>query len=142
MRCHEIMKTNLATCWIYDPIRSIAARMRARDVGFLPVCNDQGEVVGTITDRDLVIRAMADQLSYDAPVHVVMSTPPIACHANDDISRVEALMRRHFKSRMLVVDDYGRPVGVISLSDIADAEFAWRAGRVFRDVTARERHAH
>jgi CBS domain-containing protein len=140
MRCHEIMKTNVASCWVYDPIASVAARMRARDVGFMPVCNDAGEVVGTITDRDLVIRAMADRASSDLPVHRVMSTPPIACHPTDDIEHAEDLMRRHYKSRMVCVDGRGRPVGVISLSDIADVEYAWRAGRVLRDIAARERH--
>jgi CBS domain-containing protein len=140
MRCYEIMKTQVAACWVYDSIENVASRMRSRDVGFLPVCNDAGEVVGTVTDRDLVVRAMAEGRSYDLPVHSVMTTPPIACHAEDPIRRVEELMRRHRKSRMICVDDQDRPVGVISLSDIAEADHAWRAGRVLRDVSARERH--
>lgn len=142
MLCSELMKTDLATCWIYDPIASVAARMRSRDVGFMPVCNDAGEIVGTITDRDLVVRAMASRLDYDAPVHRVMSTHPIAVHPNHDIRVAEDLMRRHLKSRMICVDDLGRPVGVISLSDIAEAEYPWRAGRVLREVASRERHPH
>lgn len=142
MRCHEIMKTDVVSCWLYDPIWSIASRMRSRDIGFLPVCDDTGEVVGTVTDRDLVVRAMAERLSYDAPVHRVMTARPIACHADDDVRRAEELMRTHYKSRMICVDDRGRPVGVISLSDIADADYPWRVGRVLRDVSSRERHPH
>lgn len=142
MLCREIMKTDVATCWIYDPIANVAARMRARDVGFLPVCNDAGEIVGTITDRDLVVRAMAERMDADAPVHRVMSTHPITCHKNHDIRIAEDLMRRYMKSRMICVDDVGHPVGVISLSDIAEADYPWRTGRVLRDVAARERHSH
>lgn len=141
MRCHEVMKTNIATCWLYDPIANVAARMRSRGIGFMPVCDDNGDVIGTITDRDLVVRAMADRLSYDAPAHRVMSTPAMTCSPHDDIERAEDLMRRHYKSRIVCVDQRGRPVGVISLSDIADVEHAWRAGKIFRDVAARETHA-
>ena len=142
MLCRELMKTDVATCWVYDPIASVAARMRSRGVGFLPVCNDAGEIVGTITDRDLVVRAMADRMDGDAPVHRVMSMHPIAVHPSHDIRVAEDLMRRHFKSRMICVDDLGRPVGIISLSDIAEAEYPWRTGRVLRDVASRERHSH
>lgn len=138
MRCHQIMKTNIALCWVQDPIANVAARMRSRDVGFVPVCNDAGVVVGTVTDRDLVIRALADRAPHDLPVHRVMTTPPVTVSPYDDLERAEDLMRRYHKSRIVCVDDSGRPVGVISLSDIADVEYSWRTGRVLRDVTSRE----
>lgn len=79
MLCHEIMKSNVASAWIYDPISSVAARMRARNIGFMPVCDDPGEVVGTISDRELVVRAMADRLDYDVPAYGIMSAPAITC---------------------------------------------------------------
>jgi CBS domain-containing protein len=141
MLCQEVMKRNLASCWVYDPIASVAVGMRARDVGFMPVCDDAGEIVGTITDRDLAVRAMADHLPYETPVHRVMSVHPITCRSDDDLRVAEDLMRRHYKSRIVCVDRAMRPVGVISLSDIAGVEYPWRAGRVLRDVTNRERHA-
>ena len=140
MRCRDIMKRDVESCWVFDPAAEVADRMRARGIGFLPVCNDAGEVVGTITDRDLAIRLVARRLPHGTPIHRVMSTGPVTCSPEDDLGFAEALMRRCHKSRMVCVDGYMRPVGVISLSDVADAELPWRAGRVLRDISARERY--
>jgi CBS domain-containing protein len=138
MRCNDVMKHEVETCWMMDSVTDVANRMRARGVGFIPVCNDASEVVGTITDRDLTIRVLAQGLPYNTPVHRVMSTSPITCMAHDDLTYAEDLMRRYHKSRIVCVDDRMRPIGVISLSDVADAEYAWRSGRVLREVSSRE----
>lgn len=142
MRCREIMKRNVETCWVYDSAADVAERMRVRGVGFVPVCDDSGAVVGTVTDRDLAIRLVAERLPHETPIHRIMSEEPIVCSPDDDLDRAEKLMSRFRKSRIVCVDDRMRALGVISLSDIADAEYAWRAGRVLRDVTDREVHRH
>ncbi len=138
MRCRDIMKTDVETCWVMDAAADVAERMRTSGVGFMPVCNDTGEVVGTITDRDLAVRVLAERRPHGTPIHRVMSTDPVTCSPYDDLALAEELMRRWRKSRIVCVDDRMRAIGVISLSDIADAEYAWRAGRVLRDVSARE----
>lgn len=134
------MSTEIETCWVMDAAADVAERMRASAVGFLPVCNDTGEIVGTITDRDLAMRVLAERRPHGTPVHRVMSIDAVTCSPYDDLGFAEELMRRWRKSRIVCVDDRMRPVGVISLSDIAEAEYAWRAGRVLRDVSAREGH--
>lgn len=138
MRCRDIMKTDVDMCWVMDSAADVAERMRVRGIGFMPVCNDSGEVVGTITDRDLAVRLLARRLPYETPVHRIMSTAPVTCSPFDPLDLAEERMRRYHKSRIICVDDRMWPVGVISLSDIAEEEHAWRAGRVLREVASRE----
>lgn len=137
MRCGDVMN-KVECCLIDDPVAEIAKRMRARHVGFLPVINNAGQVIGTITDRDLTIRVLADRLSPETPVQAVMTKGPVTCKPEDPLEDAEQLMERYYKWRIVVVDTHRRPVGVISLSDIADAEQAWRAAKLLREVSSRE----
>src|SRR5262249_16666243 len=96
------------------------------------------EVVGTITDRDIVVRVVARQLPYETPVHHVMSIGAVTCRPQENLGMAEDRMRRNRKSRLVVVDELRRPIGLISLSDIAERDYTWRAGRLMRDITERE----
>jgi CBS domain-containing protein len=142
MRCKDIMKTDVETCWVMDEVADVADRMRARGVGFMPVCDDAGEVVGTITDRDIAIRLVAHRLPHSSPIHRVMSSGPVTCSPHDDLTFAEDLMRRFHKSRIICVDERMRPIGVISLSDVVEADYVWRGGKVLRDVASRETHRY
>jgi len=137
MRCAEIMN-KVECCFIDDSVGDVAGRMRARHVGFLPVCNDHGQVIGTITDRDLTIRVLADRLSPETPVQAVMSKGPITCRPDAPLAEVEAMMERYYKWRIVVVDPQRRPIGIISISDIADAEQYGRTGRLLREISSRD----
>src|SRR5207253_2211913 len=129
MRCADLMKHDVESCWSEDPVCDVAARMRARNVGFLPVVDDDGTVIGTITDRDLAIRVLADDLPSYVPVGRVMSRGVVMCAPEASLREAEELMRRNRKSRIVCVDQHGRPVGVISLSDVVGAETSGRAAR-------------
>jgi CBS domain-containing protein len=135
--CSDVMN-KVERCFIDDPVADVAGRMRARRVGFMPVCDAHGRIVGTITDRDLTTRVLADRLSPDVPVLAVMSTGPITCRPADPLEAAEQLMEHYFKWRVVCVDARDRPVGVISLSDIADAEQGWRAAKLLREVSSRD----
>lgn len=137
MRCGEVMN-KVECCTIDDPVADIASRMRSRHVGFLPVLNGDGQVVGTLTDRDLAIRVLADRLSPETPAQAVMSSGPITCRPDDLLEEAEQLMERYFKWRIVCVDEHRRPVGVISLSDIADSEQSARTAKLLREVSSRE----
>jgi CBS domain-containing protein len=137
MRCGEVMN-QVECCFVDDSVAHVAGRMRARHVGFLPVCNDHGQVIGTITDRDLTVRILADRLSPETPVQAVMSKGPITCRAEAPLEDVERLMERYYKWRIVVVDPRRRPIGIISISDIADTEQYGRTGKLLRDISSRE----
>ena len=67
-----------------------------------------------------------------------MTSDVVSCRIGDDLDTAEKTMREHRKARMMVCDESGRLVGVISLSDIADVETEDAAGRTLREVTSRE----
>jgi CBS domain-containing protein len=115
-----------------------ARKMRDGNVGFLPVCDKSMRVLGTITDRDIVLRLVANRRSSRTRVWELMSHQVIACGPHDDLSTAEELMGEHQKSRIMCVDEDGRLLGVISLSDIAQCERGARAAATMRMVTHRE----
>lgn len=138
MRCHDLMKSPVVCSKLDDSASHTAARMRSRKIGFLPVCDDTGRVVGTVTDRDLAVRVLAERSPSATPVRLVMTPGPVTCRPNDDLEVAEDLMRRYHKSRIICVDEGFKPVGVISLSDIATYDEAVRAGELLRAISERE----
>jgi CBS domain-containing protein len=140
MLCKQMMKRDIARVFVDDSVRSAAAKMRSDNIGFLPVCDATGRVVGTITDRDIALRVVAEDLPVDTLVDLVMTREVIACSPSDDVHRAEQLMGKYKKSRVICVDDSGYPIGVISLSDIAQHESSEQAARTMRRVTMREVH--
>jgi CBS domain-containing protein len=139
MQCSELMKSDVECCKANESVQAVAERMRSRNIGFVPVCDEQGSVIGTITDRDLAMRVIAEQRSPDSTKAAdVMSRDAIACKASDDLSVVEQLMSKHKKSRIICIDERRRPVGVISLSDIARVETSGKASAILRSVAQRE----
>jgi CBS domain-containing protein len=75
--------------------------------------------MGTLTDRDLAIRLVAEDRGGDETIDRIMTNEVIACSPEDDLTEALRLMRENHKSRILMVDKEGRLQGVISLSDIA-----------------------
>lgn len=142
LRCEDIMKRDVATVSPSDSIHDAARIMRDRGIGFLPVCDEQGKAVGTITDRDITIRVSADARDVDeCHVSDVMTKDVVTCRPEDSLSRAQDLMASRKVSRMLVADDQGRVEGVISLSDIAERETEASAARTLRAVSSREARA-
>jgi CBS domain-containing protein len=140
MQCQEIMKRNAECLSPSDQAADAARKMRDNNVGFLPVCDDDGKVLGTLTDRDITVRLVADDRPGDRPVEEIMTDEVVACSPEADLGEAMQLMREHHKSRILCTDGDGRLVGVISLSDIA--QVAEDSSTTLRDISARESQAH
>jgi CBS domain-containing protein len=138
MRCEEIMKRNIQCLSPGDTVKTAAAKMRDLNIGFLPIC-DGKKVVGAITDRDIVVRVCADDKPHNVKVGEIMTREVVSARPNDDLSRVEEIMAREKKSRIMVTDEEDELVGVISLSDIVERETDHRrAARTMRGVAGRE----
>ncbi len=98
-----------------------ASRMNTRNVGTLVVIDDEKRPVGILTDRDLCIRVVAKGLDPNtATVESVMSPSPDCVKEDGVIETAITLMRRGSHRRLLVVDDDGRLLGLLSLDDILD----------------------
>ncbi len=139
MLCEQVMKRDVKSLTENQTARAAARLMREAGVGFLPVCDADGKVVGTVTDRDIVIRlAAAESGALDTALDKVMTHDVVACSPKDDLSKAEELMESSRKSRILCVDDVGRAMGVISLSDIARYETDERLSKLLRTITSRE----
>jgi CBS domain-containing protein len=142
MRCSEIMKSSVQCAGVTDTVQSAARAMRDRNIGFLPVCDADGQVVGTLTDRDITVRLASDDRSAaQTLVGDLMSREVVSCQAGDDVARAEQLMATHKKSRVVVLDESGGACGVISLSDIAERDSTMRAAVTLRHVASRESNA-
>jgi CBS domain-containing protein len=110
-----------------ESVIAAATKMRDQNVGFLPICDERMKVLGTITDRDIAVRLVAEQRDGSTLVGQIMTREVVACEPEDDISDASVLMAEHRKSRIMCVNHDGRLVGVISLSDIAEFDGAHAA---------------
>ncbi len=139
MLCGDVMLSYVVKCRASDPVGAVARLMRDEKLGFVPVVDELDHPLGVITDRDLVVRALADELPPSTPVAMVMTeTPLLTCYPDEDLREAEERMAEQKRSRALVIDRAGRCIGIISLSDIAQFEDPGDAGRLVREVTRRE----
>ena len=100
-------------------ISDAARKMKQVDVGMLPVCDGQ-RLVGAITDRDLVIRALAQGRDPTlTQVAAVMTRDVVYCFDDDDIQEAARIMEEKQVRRLPVLDRQKRLVGIISLGDLA-----------------------
>ena len=109
-----------------EPMTSVArtARlMRDQDVGHVLVAYDR-DLFGVLTDRDIVVRALAENRDpHTTTAGSVCSPPPLATLApGDTTDHAAVLMRRYAVRRLPVVEKGGSPVGIVSLGDLAAAE--------------------
>jgi CBS domain-containing protein len=137
MNCDEIMKRDIECVSPTDRVQEAARKMRDENVGFLPVCDTGNKPVGTITDRDITVRLVANDLAPDTAVQQIMSRDVVACKPNTNLTQALRLMRENHKSRIMCTDDAGRLVGVISLSDVAQVAESEGASTL-RGVSERE----
>lgn len=118
-RIREIMTDHPVTVAEDASLVEAARAMRDRDIGDVIVTSN-GDVVGIVTDRDIVVRAIAD--GHDVATTTVGSVCTYEVHvlsADDSVAAAIDLMRREHVRRIPIVDQ-GRLVGVVALGDLAE----------------------
>jgi CBS domain-containing protein len=138
MQCKDAMKTNVISCRERDSAARCASVMAKNGIGFVPVVDENDRVVGVVTDRDLVVRVLARQQPENTPVENVMSRDVVGCAPDDSLARAERLLAESRKSRIVISDEWGRLVGILSLADVAQLEDSSRAGDLLKKITRRE----
>lgn len=120
MKVKEIMTTGVQVIHPDDSLQAAAQKMSSHDIGFLPVL-EANHLVGVITDRDLVLRGVAQGMNSDAMLgREVMTAPVIHCFEDQDVKDVATLMEESQIRRLVVLSrSDGHLVGVVSLGDLA-----------------------
>jgi CBS domain-containing protein len=119
MKVQDVMTIGAKTVSPETTVLQAAGIMKSENIGFLPVIDDN-EVVGVVTDRDLVVRALADG-SRSNSVREVMSGRPVCCEENADLASAVQLMTQHKIGRLPILDANKKLKGVLSANDVARA---------------------
>jgi CBS domain-containing protein len=119
MKCSDLTGTKPEMLTEKDTIAHAAKIMADASVGFLPVCDADRKVIGVVTDRDIVVRAMAKGLDpAKTSAAMIMSVPPITCLADADLQMAEDLMTEEGKTRIVLTHANGTLSGIISIGDV------------------------
>ena len=116
-KVRDIMTPAPVGVYYSQTIGETARIMRDTQVGAVLVVND-GALSGLVTDRDLVVRGLAEGLGADSPVGPMCSGDLIGVAADADLQQAEQLMREHAVRRLPVISE-GQVVGIVSLGDLA-----------------------
>jgi CBS domain-containing protein len=128
----EVMTRDVQTLAPDDTIRAAAQKMDELNVGVLPVC-DGTKLVGMLTDRDIVVRAVSAGVGAGQPIGDIVSAPVDWCYDSEDVSVVQHKMADRQIRRLPVVNADKRLVGIVSLGDVAtnaDGELSSTLGAV------------
>ncbi len=119
MKVEEVMSKNMHSVEFEASLMDAADRMKRYDVGILPVMK-AGKVTGVISDRDIVVRAVAlGKDSKIAKVREAMTEGPVWCKADSSVEDAVRIMKDRKVRRVLVADSQDKPVGVLSVGDLA-----------------------
>jgi CBS-domain-containing membrane protein len=140
MKCSDLMNMNVQ--WVHAEVSvAEAARiMRDRSMGFLLVWDAEfRRLVGVVTDRDIAVRCCAENKRPDeVTVADIASTDVVTCGHEESLKVAEQKMIEWQKSRLVIVDEIGQVIGILSLTDILQRDHVWRAVQTARGVLARE----
>jgi CBS domain-containing protein len=120
MNIRDIMTPNPQTVSPQDSIQHAARIMRDQDTGVVPVV-DNGRPVGVVTDRDIVVRAVAEDGKLNRPIGEIVSGSMVAVSPDTSTREAAELMGEHQVRRLPVVED-DRLVGIVSIGDLAVKE--------------------
>jgi CBS domain-containing protein len=139
MNVNEAMTAQVVTAKPTDSIQAVAKIMKEVDTGAVPVF-DNGKVVGLVTDRDIVLRVVSEGGDLKGPVSAVMSGDVQSCKEDDNLADAAAQMASHQLRRLIVTNDAGKLVGILSLGDIAVDYGAKKVGQTLEEISADTHH--
>ncbi|EIJ81626.1 inosine-5'-monophosphate dehydrogenase related protein [Bacillus methanolicus PB1] len=116
-KIRDIMTTDVETCSLLDNIYEVAVKMKDLNVGAIPVV-DNGKLVGMITDRDIVLRCIAEKNPPSSKVEEVMSRQLVTVTPESSTREAAQLMAKNQIRRLPVVEG-DKLAGIVSLGDFA-----------------------
>src|SRR6266481_237014 len=136
MKVKDVM-THKVECVRPDAtLQEAATKMKSFDVGPIPVCEGD-RVMGMVTDRDIVVRGVADGRDpRTTPVQEIMTRDLVVAREDDDVKDAARLMKEHQVRRIIVLTRDDRLAGIVSMKDLAvDTGDKKMAGDVLEKVS-------
>jgi CBS domain-containing protein len=134
-KVREVMTQRPRSVTPQTPVNEVAELMAADDVGAIPVVDGE-RLVGIVTDRDIVVRAIAKgKDTRGMPASEVSSRELVTVDPEDDLSDALQLMARHQVRRLAVIDERERLVGVLSQADVALTAKEKNTGQLVEDIS-------
>lgn len=134
MRVSEAMSRDVEVARPQDTIQNIARRMADLDIGALPVC-DGRLLKGMVTDRDIVVRGLAEGRGGDTPVSAVMTPDLEYVFDDEDLGEAADKMAEAQVRRLPVVDRDKRLVGILALADLTGKVRERTAGQTLEEIS-------
>ncbi|MEO2074917.1 MAG: CBS domain-containing protein [Bacillus sp. (in: firmicutes)] len=119
-KIRDIMTDNVECCTLLDNMYEVALKMKELNVGAIPIV-DQEKVVGMITDRDIVVRGVAEKHPGSTKVEDIMSNNLVTVSPDSTSKEAAKLMAEHQIRRLPVVEG-DKLIGIVSLGDFAIRE--------------------
>ncbi|WLR53611.1 CBS domain-containing protein [Mesobacillus subterraneus] len=116
-KIRDIMTSDVETCTLLDNVFEVAVKMKEWNVGSIPIV-DNGKLVGMITDRDIVIRGIAEKHPPSSKVETVMSGHLVTATPGMSTKDATRLMAEHQIRRLPIVEG-DKLVGIVALGDFA-----------------------
>jgi CBS domain-containing protein len=117
----DIMSPDVTCVGEKETLSDAAHKMADLGVGSLPICGDDNRLKGMVTDRDIVVRALAkDRNPRDVTVGELAQGKPVTIGADDDVAEILSTMATHRVRRLPVIDGH-RLVGIVAVADVARA---------------------
>ncbi|MBC7668791.1 MAG: CBS domain-containing protein [Gemmatimonadaceae bacterium] len=136
MKVSDAMTGQVSTAAPTDTVRKVAQVMAHVETGAVPIVDEDGKVIGLVTDRDIVLRVVAEGRSFDSPISEAMSDGEVYSVKEDDIlADATAKMASHQIRRLVVLDDAGKLTGILSLGDVAKDYGAKQVGKTLEDIS-------
>jgi CBS domain-containing protein len=131
----DLMTANPCAIEADKPVAYAAKMMQQERVGLAPIV-DGGRLVGTLTDRDIVTRVVAQGKNpQSVTVREVASTAPVTISPQQDLDQALQLMTSHQVRRLPVVEEDGRLVGIVAQADIAREAKEKQTGQLVEDIS-------
>lgn len=135
LKVNDIMTSPAKSVRVNSTLGEVADEMKRLNVGSIPVCDDSNNLMGIVTDRDIVVKGISQGHNNGATVESVMTKNPITVSPETSIEEATNVMSHH-QIRRLPVTDNGKLVGILALGDIAVSDHvADKAGDALSNIS-------
>jgi CBS domain-containing protein len=123
MKVKDLMTKKVITVSKNEKLSEVAELFCKYDIGFVVVINSERDVLGVVTDRDIIVRGLAKGMSGEDLVEKVMTPVSVEIHKDENVRRALEMMGEYQIRRLVVINDEKKLCGVISLADLARGRY-------------------